>query len=160
MILDNKIIKVAFGLTKYHSTSMLLSAIKITPLDKLIKLRKLQMVTQLLKYDITAEIIEHQLTNSKQLACKAFIRDVLGPANTNESLTIDNLITVISNETTKLEEEQMRAEKTEKATALNYLIRHDSPTNHQVVRKMISWEDRTKLIAVYGRITNMNRRLG
>ena len=160
MVLDSMILKVAFGLTKYHSTSMLLSAIKVTPLDKLVKLRKLQMIMQLLRYDVTAEIITHQLTNSKQLPSKAFIKDVIGQQSLEEDLTVDWLISTISNETDKLQEEQTREQETEKAVAINYLIRHDSLRNHQIVRKMLSWENRARPINSYGRITNIGRRLG
>lgn len=160
MVLDNKIIKAAFGLTKYHSTSMLLNAIKIKPLDKLIKIRKMQMINQLLKYEITAEIIEYQISDLKQLPRKSFIWEVIDTRSTSTVLTIDALITISNEEVTQIEEKIEKDEKTEKSIAINYLIRHDSPTNYQVVRKMLSWENRAKPILKYGRISDVLRRLG
>jgi hypothetical protein len=143
-ILENKIIKVAFGLTKYHSTTMLLNAIKIKPLEDELKIRKLQHVNQLLKYEPTARILEHQLENRKTLPNKSLLRYVLGSVNNPDSITnTDMLITATQDKIAEIEEAYRKAESTENADAVNYLLTNNTPRNHDVVKKMLSWQNRT-----------------
>ena len=159
-ILDNKILKVAFGLTKYHSTSMLLNAVKVKPLDKLIRIRKLQMIAQLLKYDLTARIIEHQLLDQNQIPSKSYIREIIDSHTDPQVMNIDTLITIANDKIVQIEQNIRNEQNNERAIAVNYLIRHDSPKNHQIVRKMLSWENRTKPVTRYGRVADPVRRLG
>ena len=142
-ILENKILKAAFGFTKYHSTSMLLSAIQIKPLGEVLKLRKLQLLNQLLRYDLTAKIIEFQLANQKNISNKSLIGYVLTILNSPEEINdIDTLITATLDKITRIEENIAKNENTESADGIRYLLKHYTPKNQATVRKLLSWEVR------------------
>jgi hypothetical protein len=142
-ILEGKILKVAFGLTKYHSTSMLLHAIKLKPLEKLIKIRKLQTIQQLMGYELTADIINKQLTENKRIPCKSFTSDILRiidePIN---EIDDENLSEKAKTKIAEMNETTIEEQNSEKAIAVNYLLRNNNKTNYEVVKKLLSWENR------------------
>lgn len=142
-ILENKILKVAFGLTKYHSTTMLLNAIKVQPLGDVLKVRKLQHIIQILKYEPTSKILEHQLEHRNSLPNKSLLRYVLMTINNSDSITnTDMLITAIEEKTNEIEEAHRRAINTDEATSINYLLTNNTPRNFEVMKKMLSWQVR------------------
>ena len=151
-ILEGKIIKVAFGLTKYHSTTTLYNAIKITPLDELIKIRKLQSFLQLLKFDVTARIIEQQINDESSLSNKSLMKYILTTTErTNQHNTIDLLTTTVMDKISTVKEQITKDENTKLANGINYLLKNNNVTNHSAAKKMLSWENRPNLLKLKNR---------
>ena len=146
--LEGKIIKVAFGMTKYHSTSSLLNAIKIKPLDELLKIRKLQHFIQLTKFEITSDILQKQIDKKIPLNNKSLLKSVLTITGQTDRINdLETLTTSVLAQITEIEEKICKNENTELSKAVRYLLENNSSTNHAVVKKLLNWENRSNLLA-------------
>jgi hypothetical protein len=141
--IEARIIKRALGLSKYHSTTMIINALKTQPIVTMIKTRKLAFVKQLWLNPLTRRILNQQLDKLNELATKSFVRELIRIMNVNIHTLKDEHILKISQETAKkMKAEAETAKGTKEAVAIRYLLDHRTKQNDELVRKLTHWSDK------------------
>jgi hypothetical protein len=140
---EGNIIKRALGLTKYHSTSMIINALEMEPTTTMIKIRKLAFINQLCKNHLTRRIIEQQLQMKSSLATKSYIRELVKITNENIfTLDLNSISKICSRKIKELKAETEKAKSSKEAIAIRYLLDHRTKTNDDLLRKLTHWSEK------------------
>ena len=93
--------------------------------------------------ELTARIIEYQISNKLAIPNKSLIKCIIPLINEQtEQVDMDTLITIALDEVSRIEEANHKAENTKDAIAVNYLLTINTTRNHSIVKKLLSWESR------------------
>lgn len=146
--LESKIIKVAVGLNKYHSTSMLNNALQITPLEETIKMRKLQFVKNLLKHSVTRKIIEAHNENKQGNHPKSLtteINKLTGHHYGHSSRSTEEIIEGIEKKLTDITQNVQKNQNTNSAIAIRYLLTNNTKQNQDLANKLMRWDNKKEI---------------
>jgi hypothetical protein len=143
--IEGRIIKRALGLTKYHSTSMIMNALDSNPAVSSIKIRKLSFQKQLTDNPITYKILAYQLNHAASLATKSFVRELVKITRVNiHDFNIRSINKICKNKIKNLKAEREREKSSKEAVAIRYLLDHRSEKNDDLLRRLTHWTDRPK----------------
>jgi hypothetical protein len=142
---EANIIKRALGLSKYHSTTMIMNALDQAPTAASIKIRKLSFTKQLCQNKITYRILGQQFDEVAKLATKSHIRELVRLTETNiHDLNIKNITSVFNRKVKEIKNEIERAKGTKEAIAIRYLLSHRNKYNDDLLRKLTHWSETVK----------------
>ena len=136
--LEGKIIKSAFNLNKYHSTSLLISAIEAQPLEITMKIRKLNFIKQLLYHPICYKIIKAQLEQMERTSIKSLVHEVRRILN--KAIDISNIERAVNSKIAELEEETLRMNNRPESRSIRYLLENNSPSNQELAKNLLHWD--------------------
>ena len=146
-MIECKILKSSLGLNRNHSNTLLNNALQITPLERQIKIRKMNFTLELLKNQVTRTIIEDYIENTKRIPKKSLISEVLTICEIKEqTLDIAKLKTLLYSKVKELEHETDLEINTETSLALGYLFKHRCYNrNKEILSRLLHWENANEL---------------
>lgn len=137
---EARIIKRALGLSKYHSTSMIINALDLTPTVETIKIRKLSYTKQLLRNNLTRRLLGIQLEQRADLATKSYIRELVNLTGANIfSMNLQTIGGICYRKIKEIKSAVERLKGSRDAIAIRYLLTHRNKENDDLLRKLTHW---------------------
>ena len=122
---ESRILKRALNVSKYSGNSKILAAMEIMPLESLLKIQKIRLLTQLLRNELTVNIIRYQTQNWHEVQEESLVKQVLDSLNYN----IDNLnlfnndfLITLNNEISHIKNMSFINQNTPEARAIRHLL--------------------------------------
>ena len=120
-----KILKNALNLRRYHSNTLLNNALGITPIERLVKIRKMNFLMELTRYELTSDIAE-KLMDKKKNPHKSLIKECMNIIG--KECEIEDLNGHISAKIAELNEVTIREQSSKESEAIKYLLEKKCPS--------------------------------
>jgi hypothetical protein len=134
---ESTIIKRALYLPKHSSVTKIYLALNITPIDTVIKTRKLKFLIRLESNDLTKTIIEKQCLRVTELHKQSLVREIIENHLTKPTPNIANLGDLISATEKELTLMKNKLERTDEAESINYLLNNRTRNNNITLYNLI-----------------------
>jgi hypothetical protein len=138
--IECKILKNALGLRKYHSNTLINNALGITPIERLIKIRKLNFVIELLNYELTSTIVEQLMSENRKIPNKSLIKEVLTIIDDNNT-NIEDIRIKAKKKVSELEEITNIEYNSKASTAIRYLLNKKNPSAREIANNLLIWSN-------------------
>ena len=135
--IECKILKSAVGLRKYHSNTLMNNALGITPIETMLKIRKLNFINELMGYELTSDIIEQQMSNNQRIPPKSFIREILKLTD-KANLKIEEVQKTTLRVIREMKEKVKKDQNSKTSLALKYLL------EKELARNLFVWSNNPK----------------
>ena len=141
---ESRTLKTAFGLSRYHSNTLLNNALGITPISEITKIRKLNFAIELLNYSITREIVVNYLSNIKKIPHKSLVKEVLRLIGyKEESIEIEQFKSLIHKKVAELEKISKLDKEGDTAKAIKFLLYRKTQASKNIIKRLLHWENNT-----------------
>ena len=136
-VTECKILKNALKLKRYHSNTLINNALGITPIERIVKIRKLNFLKELLKYDLTSNIIDNMMDKRKKIPHKSLLKECM--AIIGKDCGLQELTDSIAAKISELKEITNREQNSKESKAIKYLLERKCPASIDLARKLLFW---------------------
>ena len=140
--IEATIVKRCFGLTKYHANTDLYDAIRLEPIEHIIKKSKIHFLESLLQNKTTGQIINSQINNLSQTSTRSFLIEIINLVRLYQtSITTNQLMTASALLVSQLNTTIKSRQNNESSNTIRYLLENNNSLNNMVLKKMLFWRN-------------------